>query len=140
MMEYASQALNEKVALYGERSLYQQLAEGKRNDEVLTRFEVTHAVVFWGLVESNRQQDPKRKGLLVQSVVLFDVPTSAAVTPALPRGPVDPGRTYLQYGETDRRSYLGTHQPSWLERPEFGGSMAVRCTSSASACTASASR
>lgn len=40
MMEYASRALNEKVALYGERSLYQQLSEGvARNDELLTRFE-----------------------------------------------------------------------------------------------------
>ncbi|MFE3139706.1 hypothetical protein [Streptomyces scopuliridis] len=39
MMEYASQALNEKVALYGERSLYQQLAQDKANDAMLTRFE-----------------------------------------------------------------------------------------------------
>lgn len=40
MLEYSSQALNEKVALYGERSLYQQLAEDMpANDAVLTRFE-----------------------------------------------------------------------------------------------------
>ncbi|MFD3514830.1 hypothetical protein [Streptomyces sp. NPDC058657] len=40
MMEYTSQALNEKVALYGERSLYQQLAEDvPANDAVLSRFE-----------------------------------------------------------------------------------------------------
>ncbi|UQA96710.1 hypothetical protein [Streptomyces halobius] len=61
----------------------------------------------------------------MQSVALFDMPASAMVTPALPPGPVDPGRTYLQYGEADRWSYLGTHQPSWLERPEFGGSTTV---------------
>lgn len=40
MLEYTSQALNERVALYGERSLYQQLAEDMpANDAVLTRFE-----------------------------------------------------------------------------------------------------
>jgi hypothetical protein len=40
MLEYTSQALNERVALYGERSLYQQLAEDiPSNDAVLTRFE-----------------------------------------------------------------------------------------------------
>ncbi|EXU69485.1 hypothetical protein Z951_02720 [Streptomyces sp. PRh5] len=61
----------------------------------------------------------------MQSAALFDMPASVVVEPPLPPGPVDPGRTYLQYGETDRWSYLGTHQPSWLERPEFGGSLAV---------------
>ncbi|MEW1700783.1 hypothetical protein [Streptomyces sp. NPDC091278] len=38
MMEYTSQALNEKVALYGDRSLYRQLAEDERNDSILSRF------------------------------------------------------------------------------------------------------
>ncbi|WP_051819424.1 hypothetical protein [Streptomyces sp. NRRL S-920] len=60
MMEYASQALNEKVALYGERSLYQQLAEDERNDEVLTRFERELDEVPFALYEVRRLYLPGR--------------------------------------------------------------------------------
>ncbi|MFI1201695.1 hypothetical protein ACH4VR_19950 [Streptomyces sp. NPDC020883] len=60
MMEYASQALNEKVALYGERSLYQQLAEDERNDEVLTRFEQQLDQAPFALYEVRRLYLPGR--------------------------------------------------------------------------------
>ncbi|MFE0058737.1 hypothetical protein [Streptomyces sp. NPDC059003] len=60
MMEYASQALNEKVALYGERSLYQQLAEDQANDEVLTRFEKALDRAPFALYEVRRLYLPGR--------------------------------------------------------------------------------
>ncbi|MCX4677681.1 hypothetical protein OG413_20630 [Streptomyces sp. NBC_01433] len=60
MMEYTSQALNEKVALYGERSLYQQLTEDARNDEVLTRFEEALDAVPFALYEVRRLYLPGR--------------------------------------------------------------------------------
>jgi len=34
-------------------------------------------------------------------------------------------RERREYEETDRNTYLGTHEPSWLARDEFGGSRAV---------------
>ncbi|MFC9604568.1 hypothetical protein ACFTTN_14055 [Streptomyces niveus] len=46
-------------------------------------------------------------------------PTRPARTPA-------PGSTTRsEYGEADRWTYLGTHQPSWLARPELGGSRCI---------------
>lgn len=36
--------------------------------------------------------------------------------------PGDPGRPHHDdYDDIERESYLGTHHPSWLARPEFGG-------------------
>ncbi|MFI6686673.1 hypothetical protein [Streptomyces sp. NPDC050485] len=60
MMEYTSQALNEKVALYGERSLYQRLAEDERNGEVLTRFEQALDQAPFALYEVRRLYLPGR--------------------------------------------------------------------------------
>ncbi|WP_208874744.1 hypothetical protein [Streptomyces sp. PBH53] len=60
MLEYTSQALNEKVALYGERSLYQQLTEDARNDVVLTRFEDALDAAPFALYEVRRLYLPGR--------------------------------------------------------------------------------
>ncbi|WP_328333491.1 hypothetical protein [Streptomyces sp. NBC_00455] len=61
MLEYTSQALNEKVALYGERSLYQQLAEDMPvNDAVLTRFERDLERAPFALYEVRRLYLPGR--------------------------------------------------------------------------------
>ncbi|MFJ9416645.1 hypothetical protein ACIRPT_20985 [Streptomyces sp. NPDC101227] len=60
MMEYTSQALNEKVALYGERSLYQQLAEDKQNNEVLAQFELSLERAPFALYEVRRLYLPGR--------------------------------------------------------------------------------
>ncbi|WP_435057576.1 hypothetical protein [Streptomyces sp. bgisy060] len=60
MMEYTSQALNEKVALYGERSLYQQLTADEHNDAILTRFERALDQAPYALYEVRRLYLPGR--------------------------------------------------------------------------------
>ncbi|MET9933932.1 MULTISPECIES: hypothetical protein [unclassified Streptomyces] len=63
------------------------------------------------------------------STTLFDLPGPAPDQgPRRPRRPAhrtdprDPGRPHHDdYDDIERDSYLGTHHPSWLARPEFGG-------------------
>ncbi|MFZ3557126.1 hypothetical protein [Streptomyces sp. BH055] len=59
-MEYTSQALNEKVALYGARSLYRQLSEDPENAEVLARFERALDEAVFALYEVRRVYLPGR--------------------------------------------------------------------------------
>ncbi|MFB7896107.1 hypothetical protein ACFC1B_07230 [Streptomyces xiamenensis] len=55
---------------------------------------------------------------------LFELPPAPARSPqprtANTQPPPKP-RPADDYGEADRWTYLGTHMPSWLARPEFGG-------------------
>lgn len=60
VMEYASIALNEAMSLYGTRSLYQQLTEDDRNDEVLTAFEDRLDELPFSLYEVRRLYLPGR--------------------------------------------------------------------------------
>ncbi|MER6126562.1 hypothetical protein ABT173_28885 [Streptomyces sp. NPDC001795] len=60
VMEYASMALNEPMSLYGTRSLYQQLTEDARNDEVLTAFETRLDALPFSLYEVRRVYLPGR--------------------------------------------------------------------------------
>lgn len=54
----------------------------------------------------------------MSSAVLFDLPAPAANSAVVrPAAPNNPGRR--SYDDVDRVTYLGTHQPSWLARPEF---------------------
>ncbi|WP_409473561.1 DUF7221 family queuine tRNA-ribosyltransferase-like protein [Streptomyces sp. HC307] len=58
--------------------------------------------------------------------VLFDLPVSAENSAAMrPAAPKNPGRR--SYDDVDRVTYLGTHQPSWLARPEFGEDCVPLC-------------
>lgn len=66
------------------------------------------------------------------AAVLFDLPgRSAGHAEVAPRrrgrpAPRNPGRPQLDdYDDIERDSYLGTHHPAWLARPEFGGSRCI---------------
>ncbi|MGW1046939.1 deazapurine DNA modification protein DpdA family protein [Streptomyces sp. NPDC002547] len=66
------------------------------------------------------------------TAVLFDLPDRSAGHAEAARRPRaritrrDPGRPRLDdYDDIERDSYLGTHHPSWLARPEFGGSRCI---------------
>ncbi|WP_147317762.1 deazapurine DNA modification protein DpdA family protein [Streptomyces spongiicola] len=62
----------------------------------------------------------------MSSAVLFDLPASAENSAAMrPAAPKNPGRR--SYDDVDRVTYLGTHQPSWLARPEFGEDCVPLC-------------
>src|SRR3954463_11912018 len=49
---------------------------------------------------------------------LFDLPDPAA-TRAKPKPPAPVLAPRRWHADVDRWTYLGTHQPAWLERPEF---------------------
>ncbi|MET8696851.1 hypothetical protein ABZV65_30425 [Streptomyces bauhiniae] len=59
------------------------------------------------------------------TATLFDLPASAPAARVLPPAPVNPGRR--SYDDIDRVTYLGTHQPSWLARPEFAEDCVPLC-------------
>ncbi|RZU28219.1 hypothetical protein EV284_6385 [Streptomyces sp. BK022] len=59
------------------------------------------------------------------TATLFDLPASAPTDRVLPPAPLNPGRR--SYDDVDRVTYLGTHQPSWLARPEFAEDCVPLC-------------
>ncbi|MGY5009935.1 deazapurine DNA modification protein DpdA family protein [Streptomyces sp. 900105755] len=62
----------------------------------------------------------------MSSAALFDLPATAENSAAMrPAAPTNPGRR--SYDDVDRVTYLGTHQPSWLARPEFGEDCVPLC-------------
>ncbi|MFJ4988692.1 hypothetical protein ACIP9H_33445 [Streptomyces sp. NPDC088732] len=62
------------------------------------------------------------------SAALFDLPAPVADGAAMRRAaPTDPGRP-VDY-DIDRWTYLGTHQPSWLAKAQFGQKVVPLCVS-----------
>ncbi|MFJ7054780.1 hypothetical protein ACIQU7_24020 [Streptomyces albidoflavus] len=58
---------------------------------------------------------------------LFDMPSSPSVSPQAGKRPAPAFAPRRWFADIDRVTYLGTHQPAWLERPEFGEDCVPLC-------------
>ncbi|MFE7072639.1 hypothetical protein ACFU96_21410 [Streptomyces sp. NPDC057620] len=56
----------------------------------------------------------------MHSAALFDIPASAENVKLKPKRPAPVHADRRWFADVDRVTYLGTHQPVWLEREEFG--------------------
>jgi hypothetical protein len=65
----------------------------------------------------------------MSTAVLFDVPTPAANAKPKEKRPAPVYAERRWFSDFDRVTYLGTHQPSWLAREEFGNDCIPLCVS-----------